>query len=1158
MLFYPKDCWLMKKYYTEKKYRLFSSKSFRILFCLFISFIQFDSFQLYAQKGKKEKNCETSCFQTEIIEIESLGNCQKYELEVSHTGSCTFALSHFTVAVPCGTIANVSNSENWPIETDVLDPKTQLYGFKIDEIRDFGEEDAPQKFRVGFEVCPTDETCTQALRCWEPVVAYKAGQCVHYDTISADCPTKTNPLTGTLSVQNPAAAGSNDGYIHLSVEGGAGPYTFLWSNGDTTQNLEGISEGYYSVTVVDALGNQLTLDTVLIVPEPIENDSTNNNGDGNQSGGDNNSDEDTSEDNSGNTDDDPSSEGSGDDNDETEGDSNSDEDTSEDGSGNTDDDTSSGGDSGDNNGGTDNTDDNNDGADNDGNSDEDTSEDNSENADDDTGSTDESNDDSTENEDSCTDCYEMKIITQEKSGNCTYYEIEVATDGTCSTSLPQAFTGTLTTQNPSCGGGSDGYIHLSVESGTAPYSFTWSNGATTQNLEGMGAGSYSVIIEDAAGNQLTLDTTLDEPAAISLSYTVTPASCSGPSDGSIALQVQGGTAPYSFIWSDGVTTQNREYLSPGTYEVIVTDQTGCSETASITVSMGSNISIIGITTHVSCGAGNDGAIDLTVQGGTAPYTFNWINGKATEDVDNLSAGIYSVQVTDATGCTAMKSFSIKTSTSLSVSANVTRTGCTEDASGTIDLTIKGGTVPFTFSWSNGETTEDISGLTAGFYSVEISDAGGCSTSYSTYIRKEVLYFTYETVSPGCPGATDGEIHIIPPDDRDIYTYTWGTGATTQTLTGLSSGYYNVTVTDTSGCSSSRYIALEDPAPVTIDHAIVNPDCSGNLMADLDLLVSGGSAPYTFAWSTGETTEDLTGIGEGTYEVSVTDTHGCMASASIPVSISCDTTDSTDGNTEDPSEDGSGDGGDDTSSDNTGDNTDGTDTPDNNNGETDGSNEDGTGSDNEESTQPDGDENSSDDEENANNDNDAEFIVAIPCGSVSNISNSGGWIVETHIVDSITGLTGFKIDHIQGFGESQQPESFTVGFTVCSDESACQETLNCWQPVVTYKTGECIVNDTLQAACDLNSTYESARLTTYPNPIEVIDEAMVEFTLEETSFATLELYDLSGNLITTLFAGEAGQGSHLVSLEGLTLTGDIYICRLITSTGVVTQRIILPQ
>ena len=1143
----------MRKYYTEKIYSLFSGKSFGVLFCLFIVFIQFNPLQLYAQKGKKEKNCETSCFQTEIIQVENLGNCQKYELEVSHMGNCTFALSHFTVAVPCGTVANVSNSENWPIETDILDPKTQLYGFKIDDIRDFGEEDTPQKFRVSFEVCPTDETCTQTLSCWEPVVAYKAGQCIHYDTISADCPTKANPLTGTLSVQNPAAAGSNDGYIHLSVEGGAGPYTFIWSNGDTTQNLEGISEGYYSVTVVDALGNQLTLDTMLIVPETIDNDSIegndnaeshddstgSDNGDNDQPEGDGNSDEDTSEEDSGNTGDDPSSGGSGNNNGETDNpdDNNdgADEDTSEDGSGNTGDDPSSGG-SGDNNDGTDNPDNNND----------------------ETGDTDGSNDDSMGNEGSCTDCYEMKIITQEKSGNCTYYEIEVATDGTCSTPRSHAFTGTLTKQNPSCWGGNNGYIHLSIEGGTAPYSFTWSNGATTQNLEGIGAGSYSVIVEDAAGNQLTLDTTLDEPTAISLSYAVTPASCSSPSDGGISLQVQGGNAPYSFSWSDGVTTQNRENLSPGTYQVIVTDQAGCSATAGIAVSTGSSISIAGITTNASCGVGNDGAIDLTVQGGTAPYTFSWTNGKTTEDVDNLSAGIYSVQVTDATGCTALKSFSVKTNASLSVSANVTRTSCTDDASGAIDLTINGGTAPFTFSWSNGETTEDISGLTAGFYSVEILDANGCGTSYSTYIRKEILYFTYEAMSPSCPGETDGEIHIIPPDDRDIYTYTWGTGATTQTLTGLSSGYYNVTVTDTSGCSSSRYIALEDPAPITIDHAIVNQDCGGNLTADLDILVSGGSAPYTFAWSTGETSEDLIGIGDGNYEVRVTDTHGCMLSTSIPVSISCDSTDSTDGNTEDTSEDGNGDAGDDTSGGSTGDNSDGTDTPDNNDGGTDGSNDDGTGSDNGDSTQPDGDENSSGDEDNGTNNDGADFMVAIPCGSVSNITNSGDWVVETHVIDSITGLTGFKIDNIQGFGESQQPESFTVSFTICSDESDCQGTLNCWQPVVAYKSGECIAFDTLQVSCDVSSVYESATLKTYPNPIEVIDEAVVEFTLEEASFATLELYDLSGNRIATLFEGEAGQGAHQVSLEGLTLTGDIYICRLITSTGVVTQRIILPQ
>jgi len=1114
----------MKKYCTRKKSTLLSRESLGFIYCLFIVLLQFNTFQLYAQKEKKEKNCETSCFQTEIIQVEQEGNCQIYELEVSHMGSCSFALSHFTVGVPCGTIANVTNSENWPIETDVLDPKTQLYGFKIDDIRDFGENDAPQKFRVRFEVCPTDEVCSQMLRCWEPVVAYKAGQCVHYDTISADCQTKTDPLTGTLSVQNPTSSGNSNGNIHLSVEGGAGPYTFIWSNGDTTQNLEGITEGYYSVTVVDSLGNELTLDTLVTVPETTENDSTSNDNDDSTQPDDEDTSDDNNEDSTNdNTD---SAEGESDTGDEGASDGDSTEETGNETDGNNDSDNTDGTDSPDSNT------DNDEGTD--GNSGEDTAEGNDESVEGDTnsdstdGNTDETdtpNDNtdngSMDNSISCADCYSMKVITREKSGNCTYYEIEVATDGTCSTPASQSFSGTLTTQNPRCGGGNDGYIHLSVEGGTAPYSYSWSNGATTQNLESAGAGAYAVTIEDAAGSQLTLEATLEEPVPITLSHSVTPASCSGQADGSITLEVQGGNAPYIFNWADGITTQNRENISPGTYQVTVTDQTGCSTMSTISVSTASTISVSGLTTNASCGVGNDGAIDLNVYGGTAPYTFLWNNGETTEDIDNLSAGIYSVQITDANSCTAQKSFSIKTNTSLSVSANATRTGCTDDASGAIDLTVHGGTAPFTFSWSNGETTEDISGLTAGYYTVEVSDANGCGTSYSTYIRKEVLYFTYESISPSCPGEADGEIHIFPPDGQGSYTYTWGSGATTQSLTGLSSGYYYVTVTDTSGCSSSRYIAVEDPAPISIEYAISNQDCSENPTADLDIMVSGGTAPYTFTWSTGETSEDLAGISEGSYEVNITDANGCTISDTIEVSISCNADDGTGETDENTSEDNHENTGDDTSIGNS-------------DGTTDGM----------------GDKN--------NSTNNAEFIVDIPCGTVSNITNSGDWTVETHVVDTTTGLTGFKIDNIQDFAQSQQAESFTVGFTICADDAVCQEALDCWQPVVAYNSGQCIVYDTLQVTCDVSTLSEGTTLTTYPNPIEEIDQAVVEITLEEASFVTLEMYDLSGNLVTTLFEGEAAQGVHQFSLEGLTLNGDIYICKLITPNGIITQRLILPQ
>src|SRR5690606_25396859 len=289
-------------------------------------------------------------------------------------------------------------------------------------------------------------------------------------------------------------------------------------------------------------------------------------------------------------------------------------------------------------------------------------------------------------------------------------------------------------QDVSCFGNTTGSITLTVSAGTAPYNFNWSNGATTQNLLNIPAGTYSVTVTDANNCSTFLSAiTIQQPAgALAASVSgMQNVNCYGQSTGAINLNVSGGTSPYSYNWSNGAVTQNLSNLSAGSYSVTVTDANNCSTTINaIVVAEPPAVLFASVasTSNVSCNAGANGAIDLNVSGGTSPYSFNWSNGATTEDIAGLSSGSYSVTVTDANGCTYSVS-EVITQPSAGLSASVSSTqnvNCFGGNNASVQLTGNGGTSPYSYNWSNGATSQNISSITAGVYTVTVTDANGCT------------------------------------------------------------------------------------------------------------------------------------------------------------------------------------------------------------------------------------------------------------------------------------------------------------------------------------------------------------------------------------------------------------------------------------------------
>jgi hypothetical protein len=283
--------------------------------------------------------------------------------------------------------------------------------------------------------------------------------------------------------------------------------------------------------------------------------------------------------------------------------------------------------------------------------------------------------------------------------------------------------------NVSCFGGNNGISGVTASGGTAPYFYNWSNGANTANITGLSAGNYMVTVTDFNGCSSTANTVITQPALLASAITSsTNVSCFGGNNGTSGITASGGTAPYSYNWSNGANTSSVNGLIAGAYFVTITDNLGCTSTASITITQPTLLtSSISSSINVSCYGGNNGSASVVANGGTAPYSYNWSNGANTAIVNGLSAGNYFATVTDNSGCTSTASLIITQPTFLTSSIlSSINVSCYGGNNGTANVAGNGGTAPYSYNWSNGANTAIVNGLSAGNYFVTVTDNLGCT------------------------------------------------------------------------------------------------------------------------------------------------------------------------------------------------------------------------------------------------------------------------------------------------------------------------------------------------------------------------------------------------------------------------------------------------
>jgi gliding motility-associated-like protein len=483
--------------------------------------------------------------------------------------------------------------------------------------------------------------------------------------------------------------------------------------------------------------------------------------------------------------------------------------------------------------------------------------------------------------------------------------------------------------NISCLGYSDGSAEATVTGGTAPYTYLWypATGSlavtnTSRLLDSIPAGKYYLQITDQFGCTKIDSVTLTEPAGMVLSgsevshsndgnYQI---SCNGASDGYINLTITGGSGNYTYLWigPDGYSAISEDIsgLKAGNYRCTVTDVNGCILTPQPNFDLIQPVilNITSVSSHSTDGSYNincfegTGSVDVTVTGGSVDsYTYNWttsdgsgiVNGQ--QDQNNLGAGTYHLIVTDENGCIKTTDIILTQPPALVTELLPSHITCQGSGfnNGAINLNPTGGIGPYSYQWSTGETTQDITGLTEGYYSVTLTDANGCQKTDSVRVNlPPALTFTpvlsdYNGFNISCYDKTDGSIQINPTTGTFPYTFTWqgpdGYSAATKDISDLRTGQYIILITDSNLCTGQDTINLTEPGKlsmtivpslsITGEH---NINCNGEKTGSIAIEAINNAGDVEYLWSDGEIGKERTNLMAGEYKIIITDSNGCSA------------------------------------------------------------------------------------------------------------------------------------------------------------------------------------------------------------------------------------------------------------------------------------------
>ncbi len=439
-----------------------------------------------------------------------------------------------------------------------------------------------------------------------------------------------------------------------------------------------------------------------------------------------------------------------------------------------------------------------------------------------------------------------------------------------------------TIQHVSCFNGNNGLATISGNGGNGVYFFAWSTGDSTASVSNLIAGNYFASITDGENCSATITVSITQPDMLMANASANGETALGANDGSATASPSGGTPAYSYLWSNGDTTQAISNLTPGPVTVSVTDANGCTTVETVTVNaFGCNLNGTTAATNTSCQGSNDGLASISLTGAANPVTYLWSNGETTQSINNLSPGIYTVSILDGNGCAAV--YSVNVAEPLAISPNATTTSVTAigASDGTATANPTGGTPAYQYLWSTGETTADISGLAPGSYNVIVTDNNGCTAEQTVNVSAFncILSASMSAVNLTCYEAGNGQATVILVNGTLPFTYQWSNNQTTQTITQLSAGTYTVSATDGAGCSITQSVTVAQPDLLELSIVeIQNVICPDDTDGQVEIAIIGGTPPYSFVWPGGSSGN----LGVGDYTLSVTDNNGCSNTVSFSI------------------------------------------------------------------------------------------------------------------------------------------------------------------------------------------------------------------------------------------------------------------------------------
>ncbi len=459
-----------------------------------------------------------------------------------------------------------------------------------------------------------------------------------------------------------------------------------------------------------------------------------------------------------------------------------------------------------------------------------------------------------------------------------------------------ALTVSPSTTPVSCFGGNDGTATVTPAGGTGTYTYAWDDASAqnTPTATGLTAGTYTVTVTDSNGCDVTTSGTVIEPLTpvVVTDVSQTFISCFGDNGGIAAATASGGTGALSYAWSSSANTSSIETnLAPGTYTVTATDVNGCSATGSVTIIEHTEVTVMIAETNVSCFGGSDGTATATAMGGSPGYTYLWDNPSAQVGVTatGLTAGTYTVTATDINNCTGTASVTIQEPIGLTIVADSTMVSCNGGADGSASILVSGGTPGYTYAWSDpaAQSTPTATGLSTGLYFVTITDGLGCTFVEDILVEEPTpVSGTTSFTNVSCFQGNDGTASVVATGGTAPYTYLWSdpAGQNGATAVSLAAGTYTVTITDANLCTATANATIIEPATavnvVSVEQTTIA--CSGSNGGAASVIVSGGTPGYTYAWSSGGTTNVELNLPPGTYTVTATDANSCTATGSVTI------------------------------------------------------------------------------------------------------------------------------------------------------------------------------------------------------------------------------------------------------------------------------------